>query len=163
MNLTTGALPLPIHTQHAALKVVMIYDTFEAGLRGRMFVHHLERDLGEGCGLDLGIWRSDLLDVPGFRDGAVGEAVASEMIIVSLGDDPDNPKSIESWLAGWLPGKTVPSALVVLAVQPFELDGAEGPSVDGSNETEHRTRVTDLLIHAAGEAGMDVFVDATPS
>lgn len=101
------------------LKVLLIYEDAETGLRAQRSLALVQEKGGQEESLRVRLWRRDLLRTEWLREQATLEAVAADVIIVSLHGGGEVPEEIRGWLSSWLGRKTDrPCALGVLLDLP---------------------------------------------
>jgi hypothetical protein len=87
-------------TQKFLVKAVLIYEDFEAGVRGRWFCQRLPHALG--CRLKEEMWNFDVLGIREVRNAAAGSVRRAHIVIVSVSGRRDLPKTILIWFEMWL-------------------------------------------------------------
>lgn len=98
-----------------AIEVLLVYEDFGTALRAQHSLDLLPRPLLTEAGLNTKLWRLDLFRVPLLREQAALEAVAADLIIVSLHGREELPADACEWLNRWLDKKEDrPYALAVL-------------------------------------------------
>jgi hypothetical protein len=127
------------------LKVLLLYEDAETGLRAKRSVAALHGQGDVDASVETRLWRLDLLSTAWLREQAAAEAVDADVIIVSLHGDDELPEAMREWLSLWLERKANrPYALgVLLDAGPVREDHA--PQVAGYLETVATVGGADLL------------------
>jgi len=109
------------------LKVLLLYEDAETGLRAKRSVAALHGQGDLDAGVETRLWRLDLLSTVWLREQAATEAVAADVIIVSLHGDDELSEAMREWLRLWLQRKADrPYALgVLLDADPVREDRAQ--------------------------------------
>ena len=105
----------------AVLKIVIVHEDPATGIRAATLLNRLMAqsesvfELQNGAWrIDHGFWNFEMLSDPKFRNQAADEAVAADMIIISVGD-AGLPASVRDWIETVLPMKAgVPAVLVAM-------------------------------------------------
>jgi hypothetical protein len=87
-----------VHVAEAELKVALVYEDFEMGVRGRQVVEHSVRQLRAPVTTRMSLWRFDLLQLVEFRSAASRHAEEADILIVA----PRNPTQLPGPLTSWL-------------------------------------------------------------
>jgi hypothetical protein len=130
-----------------SLKIVIVYENFIAGIRGREISERLAAQLKSDVDVNSGLWKFDLLDNPTLRDQASAEAINADIVIISV-RNCDLPHGVHEWLEGWLPAKKQHDAALVAVIEPDQESGSEAHQLQ-----EH-------LRSLAAKASMDFFCNA---
>src|SRR5215472_3328939 len=81
------------------LKVLLLYEDAETGLRAKRSVAALYGQGDLDAGVETRLWRLDLLSTAWLREQAAAEAVDADVIIVSLHGDDELPEAMREWLS----------------------------------------------------------------
>jgi hypothetical protein len=138
-------------TRNSVLKIIIVHEDFIAGIEAAAVLRRLAAQLeaefelkGDAWQIDNGLWKFEMLHNPELWEQAAAEAVAADMIIISV-CDAELPGSVRDWLENVLPVKEgKPAALVAL------LD----PGIDPSGEP---LRSEAYLRRLAEQYGLDFF------
>ena len=107
-----------------SLRVQLVYEDAETGLRARQTLEHLVPGLRNSADLELGLWRFDVLNDPGLRELAKSELAEADILFLSAHGRSNLPAYVRSHLTHWLARRSAePRALVV------SLDAADEASV----------------------------------
>ena len=104
MNLTDFPPPYggqPPEAPHA--DIVVVYDSFASGIRGKGFCDQLVEKLGVRTELHESLWRSDLLAGAGIRREVAAAALGADFVVLSLRGDGELSEAFESWCGEWMP------------------------------------------------------------
>lgn len=83
------------------LRVVLLYEDAETGLRARGSLAAVEHRAAPEFGFQTKLWRRDLLRAAWLREQAALDAAAAEVIIVSLHGQDGVPREVSDWLSRW--------------------------------------------------------------
>lgn len=86
----------------AVLKVMLVYEDTDAGLRAKLALEHLPRELKLAKDFSITFWRQDLLSLPWLREQAALEACDADAIIISIDETANTPEEVKDWLNRWL-------------------------------------------------------------
>ena len=126
-----------------ALKVVLVYEDFEMGTRGKHLFDLIAKEAGGAGAAQLMVWRFDSFHSAELTRAASRQAAAADVIIVAPRDPSHLPPPVQAWLEQWpLHRQLKPGALVAV----FH------PSVSSSVNFSDAAL---LLWRAAGRAQMD--------
>ncbi len=103
-------------TMHGApaLKVHLIYEDTETGLRAKQAVDRLGERFNLETDACLNPWRFDRLWEPTLREQALNEAAEADILLVSAHGQDELPPAILAWLEQWLASDHAgPRALVL--------------------------------------------------
>jgi hypothetical protein len=109
------------------IKVVIVYEDFEAGKHAKATYDFLVEHLGHECQFTNQMWKFDVLTIAKLREIAAKDAALADIIIVACRGE-DLPAEVQTWFELWLAEKSHPIALVGLFnesdVQPENLEAA---------------------------------------
>ncbi len=83
------------------LRVVLLYEDAETGLRARASLAAVEHRAAPEFGFQTKLWRRDLLRAAWLREQAALDAAGAEVIIVSLHGQDGVPPEVSDWLSRW--------------------------------------------------------------
>jgi hypothetical protein len=128
------------------LRVLVIYEDLETGLRARQTLDHTVRQLAAEADAHVNLWRFDLLSEPRLRQRAAEEAAEADIVFCSAHGQRELPAIVNLWLQEWFGNKSgKPCALAV--------------SLDAhAKDTPPATRMMEAIETAARLAGVDVFL-----
>lgn len=107
-------------------ELLIMYEDVSSGLLAKRSVDRLSRQLDVGGGLNMRLWRFDLLGLPLLRERAAVEAATMDVILLAVKGRKAQPLVVEEWLHRWLDHKEDrPYALGVI-LEPDEA-GKDGP------------------------------------
>ncbi|MGO9201377.1 MAG: hypothetical protein ACLQM8_12710 [Limisphaerales bacterium] len=128
------------------LQVLAVYEDFATGLRARQTLDQTVLRLGAAVGVQLNLWRFDILCEPALREQVAKEAAAADIVVISMHGQGELPASVNLWLEEWSGRKGgKPCALVV------SLDAA-------ARDTARAAQTVEALGAVARLAGVDVFL-----
>ena len=129
---------------------IVLYEDYRSGCVGKAFVEWIGASEGGDLGGRLGLWRFDILDLPGV-DTEVCEGLArADLLVVSVRPGSDVPESISAKVAAWgerLVDPTLP--IVVLG----GVCAAEAPRMVGLRSLRRWAGRLGMPMVCAGENG----------
>src|SRR5258708_29781053 len=128
-----------------AIKVAVVYEKFEAGIRAKELSDWLASQADPPFPIESTLWCFDVLSHPQMRDFAAADVLAADLVILSAVGGKPLPEQVRSWMELWLPEKRGGFTAMVLLLDRHEA------ALDQSASA--RT----FLQLAAEEAGMDFF------
>jgi hypothetical protein len=118
------------NTELAVLKVMLVYEDTDAGLRAKLALEHLPRELRLAENFRTTFWRKDLLSLPWLREQAALEACDADAILISMDERADTPGEVKDWLNRWLHHKGSDGcALGILVDEQSFRDGEACPGI----------------------------------
>jgi len=103
--------------EHPSMEVTIVYEDLPAGLRAKDMMDQIfeQAQSSVGAEMQMHLWKMDLLRIASLEEQAVHDAVASQIVVVSLGDRGDFTLPARHWIRDWgHHRKASPCALVVL-------------------------------------------------
>ena len=94
-------------------EVLIAYEDFETAKHAKHTYDILVKNLGPNCRFTSQMWKFAVLSLSRFRQMAVSDAVAADIIILSSAGG-DLPGHIKDWIESWLAEGGNPLALVAL-------------------------------------------------
>ena len=98
------------------IKVIILYEDFTSGTRGKNFAECLAERLGSPCHLSESLWRCALLASPGIAADAARAAADCDYLILSLRGDHDFHHATLRWIEPQLDGAAARGAAVIALV-----------------------------------------------
>jgi hypothetical protein len=95
------------------IKVVIVYEDFEAGKHAKATYDFLVEHLGHECQFTNQMWKFDVLTIAKLREIAAKDAAFADIIIVACRGD-ELPSDVKGWFELWLAERSHPIALVGL-------------------------------------------------
>jgi hypothetical protein len=111
------------------LDVLLLYEDFSTALRAKHSLDLLPLPFITGAGLSTKLWRLDLLGEPLLREQAALEAVAADLIILSLHGRDELQADARDWLNRWLDHKEDRSYALAVLLDPETADAGSGHPV----------------------------------
>jgi hypothetical protein len=122
-----------------ALDVQIVYQDRDTGLRAKLAVERAVQQFAADAEFQVGLWRFDLLQEPGWRRMATQAATRADIVLISAHGWERLPEAVSQWIEEWITLKSdAPSALVV------SLDGCAKGSRSASQILAELGRITRL-------------------
>jgi hypothetical protein len=122
MDTTLSRLSVwPLWQKAKRLAVSAVHEDSATGARAEEYCQTLTRSLGGKCVLAKEMWLLTELRTPQLRSIAASEAVAADLIIVSVHHAENLPGEITSWIDLWLKQKRARPALLAALFDPIYL------------------------------------------
>jgi hypothetical protein len=125
-----------MNTLNSVFRVVIAYDNLVAGIEAADVLRRVALQLEEEFGIqddvwqiDSGVWKFETLRDPELRAEAAGEAVAADIIIISVGS-AELPASVENWIESVLLRKEGGQAAMVALLDPRHEISGEPPRLE---------------------------------
>ena len=148
-------------TEVGTFKVVVLYEDFSTGLRGKQIADFVTEELGTRADPDLVLWNINLIQEPRLNDMAADQAEDAELIILSLRDGFAFSLSTRAFVNRWLEKHTASQAALIAV---FENDG---PATDFARRhlenaarrahLEFLTQTVDLQVNDEGHENTELF------
>src|SRR5262245_55640467 len=88
----------PLGASPPDLRVQILYEDLEAGLRAKQTVDCLEEQLGSTANFWLSLWRFDLLSEPALREEVANEAMRADLLLLSAHGKHGLPEDVSTWI-----------------------------------------------------------------
>ncbi|HEU5072068.1 MAG TPA: hypothetical protein VFV96_16815 [Verrucomicrobiae bacterium] len=115
-----------------ACRVLLAYENFAAGLRGRQMCEWIAEKMAGEAALTVAMWRTDLFEFPALARTAARQAAHADIVIVAAHTRAALVPGLATWLAEWAGARQAgPGALVAVfgpvagAAQPDESGAAQ--------------------------------------
>jgi hypothetical protein len=104
-------------SSYLPVNVLIVHEDFDAAIRARMTLVPFLDALKPDFAVRLDLWGLDELQTfPLLREDAAAEALAADIVVVTLQEGAELPPAIREWFAIWAPKKKGrPSAFVALS------------------------------------------------
>lgn len=135
------AFPESIET----LKIVLVYEDFEMGTRGKDIFDLIAKEAGGAGAAQLTVWRFDFFQSAELTQAVTRQTEVADVIIVAPRDPNNLPARMKSWIEEWPQRRKTGAGALVAVFHPEA--GTHAKSSDAAL----------LLWRAAGRAGMDFF------
>ena len=96
-----------------AFKVLIVYESFEWGIRAKEMVARLVARTHPGFAIECDAWNFQLLSQPQLLHLATGRAATADMVILSAHRASQLPYHVKHWIQGWLPQPNTEAAALV--------------------------------------------------
>lgn len=83
------------------LRVLIAYENRRAGIRAKLVIDRVLRQLEMINQCEIALWRFDLLDENCIRQEVARLAATSDVVLVSVSGENDVPRSVAEWLDLW--------------------------------------------------------------
>ena len=138
-------------TRYSVLKIIIVHEDLIAGIEAAAVLRRLAAQLeaefelkSDAWQIDNGLWKFEMLHDPELWTQAAAEAIAADMIIISV-CDAELPASVRDWLDSVLPLKEGRPAALVALLDP------------GDNASGAPPRSAAYLRRLAEQYGLDFF------
>ena len=135
----------PPAERSSGFKVVLVYQDFEMGIRGKQFFNLIAKEAGMEREAQLTVWRFDFIWSESMAAELSLLAAEADVIIVAIRDLHCVPPQVRHWLERWTQGRKVPNGALVAVFDPEQ--GRHAKS----------SKVALLLRQAAQQSGMEFF------
>ena len=127
------------------LKVVLVYEDFEMGARGKEVFDLIAKEAGGEGAAQLTVWRFDFFQSAELTQAVTRETEVADVIIIAPRDPNQLPSQVQSWIEQWPLHRKIKTGALVMVFHPKAGDLA-------------KTSDTALLLwRAASRAGMEFF------
>ena len=111
--------------RNSALEVVLLYEDLTTALRAKGSLELVRHKFPAGPAVAIKLWRLDLLAEPLLAEQVTLEAVAADLLLLSLHDGHDLRLEVREWLRNWLKRKEARAYALALLLDPaFGVGGA---------------------------------------
>jgi hypothetical protein len=94
------------------LEVLLVYEDFQMGLRGRKIFDFFAKEVAAGDAARLAVWRFDCFRSVELASEAGHRAESADVIIVAARCSHSLPGPVRDWLECWPPRRTRPGVMV---------------------------------------------------
>src|SRR5215471_376015 len=108
---------------NSTLKVVIVYEDFEAGTHAKKTYDFLAANLGHDCQFSYQMWKFEV-SIPQLREIAAKDSANADLIMLSC-HEHNLPPEVMAWLELWLGETNHAVALVALSTEPELVATAE--------------------------------------
>jgi hypothetical protein len=134
------------------LKVVLVYEDFEMGARGKNVFDLIAKEAGGEGAAQLTVWRFDFFQSAELTQAVTRQTEVADVIIIAPRDPNHLPAQVQSWIELWPLRRKIKTGALVAVFHPEDGDQS------GISDTAL------LLWRAASRAGMEFFShQATPA
>ncbi len=138
---------LPVFPETAEpLKVVLVYEDFEMGARGKNVFDLIAREAGGEGAAQLTVWRFDFFQSAELIHAVTCQTEVADVIIIAPREPNHLPSEVQSWIEQWPLRRKIKTGALVAVFHP---------------EAGDYTKTSDaalLLWRAASRAGMEFFI-----
>ena len=140
-----GAILPAFPESNETLKIVLVYEDFEMGARGKNVFDLIAKEAGGEGAAQLTVWRFDFFQSAELTQAVTRQTEVADVIIVAPRDPNNLPSGMKSWIEEWPQRRKTGAGALVVVFHP-----EAGAHVKSSAAAL-------LLWRAAGRAGMDFF------
>lgn len=137
---------LPVFPETAVpLKVVLVYEDFEMGARGKNVFDLIAKEAGGEGAAQLTVWRFDFFQSADLTQAVTCQTEVADVIIIAPRDPNQLPSQVQSWIEQWPLRRKIKTGALITVFHP---------------EAGDLTKTSDaalLLWRAASRAGMEFF------
>jgi hypothetical protein len=117
---------MSIKEEKSSIKVLVVYESFESGIRAARVYEHLVSTMKGDFLFDVAFYRWDVLEVLVIGENTVRKAEGADLILVAPESCAEVPVGLRRWMGKWVPPKAEQgqnSALVLVAKQEEIIEG----------------------------------------
>jgi len=88
-------------TWTAESAAIVLYEDFRSGCLGKAFVEWIGASRGSAVEDRLGLWRFDILELPGVGDEVYDGLTRADLLVISIRSGGDVPEAVSAKVAEW--------------------------------------------------------------